>query len=395
MRRDASRVRARLLRDGEPWFEGVEDALSFALLRAMEAWPFDGVPTNTSAWLERVARNRLRDARRRQSIRRPSALTPDMLESSAPDASTAASELQLLAACCDPSLPPRAQLCSALRWACSFSTVEIAALLLEPVSTVKQRLTRAKRTLRARGEPDWLDRVVIHDRLAAVQAVIFVMFSEGYESVLQPDIVRPELCQSAMDASTALLASPTTAQPSSWALAAFVHLQAGRIPARVDAAGNLVLLPDQQASRYDAPLIRRGLTYLARCGQGAPTRYHALAGIAAEHVAAQTFDQTRWSSIGELYDLLLSLDDTPVHRLGRSIARMYEGDIIRAQRELEALRETLHGYAWFHAALARLYQRVGQHGLARASLREAVACAPGPRLKTALQRQQSELESGA
>lgn len=346
-RRHASTMTAVLLRIfGSAHFDLVEDVVQEALLRALEVWPLAGVPDNPSAWLIQVAKHRALDAVRRQG--RFARNVEASLQAWEDDAGAGDGEdayrpqacaddvVAMLFMCCHPEMALESRLALALKAVAGLGTAEIGRALLAQEATVAQRIVRAKRFIRERGIaadmplPDELPR-----RLEAVLAVLYLWFNEGYLPLQGQALTRIDLCQEAMRAARLVALHPRTATPASHGLAALICLHSARLPARSGLEGELLLLRDQDRSRWDRNLLNQGFEHLERCAVGAQaTRYQIEAGIAACHAAAPTYEATDWERIVALYDRLQEVADSPTVRLNRAVA---QSRLVGAARGIELI----------------------------------------------------------
>lgn len=367
--------------------EVVEDAVQSALLAAVERWPKSGVPDSPSAWLFRVASNHaasaLRgDARRDRLLRRG-----DAAELHAVDAPPTflANEvrddlLQMLFACCEESIPAESQWAMALKTLSGFSVGEIATRLFTTEANIYKRLSRARARLRElRPEPGDLTADQLVARTPAAQSILYTIFTEGYLSSHAEQAIRRELCEEAIRLATVLAEHPATATPETFALVSLMHLHSARMSARQDASGGLLLLEGQDRSRWDRRAIQSGLSWLARSARGDVfSRYHAEAGIAAEHCLAPSFAQTRWDRIVELYTLLEEVAPSPLHTLNRALAmaewRGPEAGLAIAQER--APPSWLVGSYLWSAVLADLHRRCGHDEIADRYREAALSSAP-------------------
>jgi len=389
MRRDAGAVHAHLIaRFGWGRAEMAEDALQDALVRALQTWPFAGVPDRPGGWLYTVAANRMLDLLRGAAERTAvpvEALTQragaSQFEATPPD-ELSDPELAVLFAVCHPSLDPRTGIALALQVLSGFSLREIAnALLLRP-DAVAQRLSRAKRALRdIPGIAELPAGTALRDRLAVALDVVALLFNEGFEPSSGELPMRTDLCGEAIRLADALAGHPLTAGPEARALAALLNLLGARLPARLVDSGAVTLLPEQDRAAWDRVLLHRGLRQLAESAGGDQvSRYHLLAGIAATHATAVSLDETDWGAIVADYRLLIHLEDSPVHRLNLAVALQRGGWLAAAADEMARLEASprMGGYFWFHMTRAEIAERVGDRSTAAASLETALALASTP-----------------
>ena len=383
-------------RVGVRHLDAVEDAVQLALLAAVETWPRSSVPENPSAWLYRVAHNQF-VGERRQWSRRDQIVAQDgmgSITSAAPeetflDGDVRDDLLRMLFVCCDEVLPIESQLVLALRTLCGFEIREIAARLFTSEANVYKRFGRARSRLAETALDLDLTVEQMAARLPAVQAVLHVMYTEGYFSSNPEGAIRRELCDEAKRLTRILAEHRTGATPATFALCALMHLHSARMTARQDDSGGLVLLGQQDRSLWDQTEIGVGLAWLARAAEGdVLSRYHAEAGIAAEHCLAPSFAGTRWDRIVECYDLLLRLAPSAIHTLNRAVALAEWQGPARALAELASLEPPtwLAGSHLWAAVLADLHGRCGHTHLARRYRQAALEAAPSEVVRAALAR---------
>jgi RNA polymerase sigma-70 factor, ECF subfamily len=306
----------------------VEEVVQDALVKALELWPFEGVPGNPSAWLVQVAKNRALDAIRREvslSEKLPeiSRAFPDHDDPPARDTCEFVDDqLAMMFLCCHPTLPHETRLALTLKTVAGFSVREIARAFLAQEAAIAQRLVRGKRQIREqRIEFEMPRGQELIERLNWVLEAIYLLFNEGYSAHEGESLLRADLCEEAIRLARMVAAHSSTDVPKSHALLALLLLQASRLPARVNAEGDLFLMRDQDRSLWDRRLIAEGMIHLDRSAQGGDlTVYHLQAGIAAEHSIAPTYAGTNWEDITDLYDQLCALDPNPVIALNRAIA---------------------------------------------------------------------------
>jgi predicted RNA polymerase sigma factor len=285
--------------------------------------------------------------------------------------------LRLIFTACHPVVPSEGRIAVTLRLLGGLTTQEIARAFLASEPTIAQRIVRAKKTLAdARVPFEMPGRAAIAERLPAVLEVIYLIFNEGYSATAGADLLRPELCEEALRLGR-MLTQLMPHEPEVFGLAALMELQASRLRARVDAHGTPVLLADQDRTRWDRLLIRRGLVALERAERLAPRRgrYTLQAAIAACHARALSIEATEWRRIAELYWELLDIDPSPVIELNRAMAvAMAFGAqagliIVDHLREEPALRD----YALLAGVRGDLLERLGRHDEARSEFERAAA----------------------
>lgn len=310
--------------------EDIEDAVQSALMTALEVWTKNEIPENPSAWLFRVANNNLLGELRQRSGRRRI-----LEENSGPEIDAPEKEpefclpdemrddlLRMLFVCCDEAIPEESQLVLALKTLCGFDVREIALRLFTSEANVYKRLTRARNRLREfEFRPSDLTDQQYAVRLPAVQKILYLLFTEGHLSSHAEIALRRELCNEAIRLAGLLAEHPIGQTPETFALLALMYLHLARMSARQDASGGLLLLEEQDRRQWNQQEIRIGLTWLAKSAQGDSfSRYHAEAGIAAEHCLAPSFEETRWDRIAENYELLERAFPSPLHQLNRAVA---------------------------------------------------------------------------
>ncbi|TAL01054.1 MAG: sigma-70 family RNA polymerase sigma factor, partial [Verrucomicrobia bacterium] len=308
-----------------------EDVVQEALVRAMQTWPFYGIPKNPSAWIMRASRNLALDVVRREKVFRdkePEITRLMERESPAPDAAIfpeqeiADDRLRLMFVCCHPGIPADAQAALALKTLCGFSVTEISRAFLTTDAAIAKRLTRAKQKIREAGITFEIPAgEELTRRLGGVLQSLYLLFNEGYKASSGEQLVREDICHEAVRLTSLLAEHAAGDQPETHALLALMLLNAARIPARTDDAGNLLLLKEQDRARWDQAMIARGMFHFARSAAGETiTEYHLQAGIAACHCTARDFASTDWPQILSLYDRLIAMDGSPIVALNRAVA---------------------------------------------------------------------------
>ena len=379
-RQESGRVVATLIRVlGD--FELAEEAVQDAFVVALERWPAEGVPRNAGAWITTVARNRAIDRLRRDARLREKAETVERLrelEGLGDDMSAIPDDrLRLIFTCCHPALPLQARVALTLRTVGGLSTRQIARAFLQPEPTVAQRLVRAKNKIRGAAIPYRVPpRELLGERTPGVLAVLYLIFNEGYAAT-EGELVRRDLCDEAI-AMTRVVAR-LLPDPETQSLLALMLLQHSRRDARTDDAGNLVLLEDQDRTRWDHDMIDEGLALLDEAlAPRRPGPYLLQAAIAALHARAPRPEDTDWPQIAALYGRLMTLSPSPVVELNRAVAISMADGPSAGLPLVDALSGELSGYHLFHASRADMLRRLGRDDEAEMAYRSALERATNP-----------------
>jgi RNA polymerase sigma factor (sigma-70 family) len=365
-----------------------EDLAQDALVAALEQWPESGVPDNPGAWLMATAKHRAIDrlrrnerlARKHEELGRELEHQQEMavadLEAPAGD-DVGDDLLRLIFISCHPILAPEARAALTLRLVGSLTTEEIARAFLIPVSTVAQRIVRAKRTLTEARVPFEVPAgAELASRLSSVLQVIYLIFNEGYAATAGDDLMRVGLCEDALRLGR-ILSGLAPSEPEVHGLVALMEIQASRSRARVGPSGEIVLLLDQDRGRWDPLLIRRGLAALERAERlgGALGPYTLQAAIAACHARAGRAEETDWARIAALYDALAQLMPTPVVALNRAVAVAMAFGPAAGLELVDALgsEPSLQAYHLLPSVRGDLLEKLGRSGEARAEFERAAA----------------------
>ncbi|CUR54228.1 putative RNA polymerase ECF-subfamily sigma factor [metagenome] len=372
-----------------------EDALSEALVVALEKWPTDGFPPNPAAWLTRVAGNKAIDRLRREKLRPTKYAEAAMIIDDTPHEPTGPVEddrLRLMFTCCHPALARPAQVALTLRLLGGLSVAEIAQAFLVPETTMAQRITRAKGKIKQARIPYRVPQQAdLAGRLDAVLAVLYLIFNEGYLSSGPTDPIRADLCAEAIRLTRQLreLDGVVGSPPEVDGLLALMLLLEARRGARV-ADGMLVTLPDQDRSLWDGDLIDEGHALVRQClATNRPGPYQLQAAVNAVHTDALDASMTDWGQVVALYDQLLQLSPTPIVSLNRAVAVAELDGPQVALAIVDGL--PLDGYHAWHATRADLLRRLGRHDDARSAYDAAIALTENPAERSWLSRRRDQL----
>ena len=374
-----------------------EDIVQETLLRAMQEWPYHGVPDVPAAWLHRVARNLAIDRLRRESrglelLKENAALLRSewTMSSTVNEVMNAPSiaddQLRMMFACCHPSLPREQQVALALKTLCGFGVPEIARAFVTNEETINKRLYRAREAFRALGSIDFPPESELAPRLGHVLATIYLLFNEGYHSTSHRDLIREDLIEEALRLCDLLTRNVVTDLGEVHALLALMLYHAARSATRIDADGAIVLLKEQDRSKWDGELVALADHHLDRAVAGeAMSMYHVEAVIAATHAHARTFASTNWRAIIGLYDQLLRLNPSPVVQFNRAIAVAQADGPAAGAGALEAVKG-MEGSHLYHAARGDLLRDLSRKEEAMVAYQQAAQLSRSPAEAALLKR---------
>ena len=401
LREERSRLIAALVRILGDW-DAAEELVQDAAVVALERWPRDGVPDNPGAWLMTTARRRAVDRLRRQARYRErlALLTAEAREMDEPIATGGAmaadDRLRLLFACCHPALAREAQVALTLRTVAGLETPAIARAFLVPEATIAQRLVRAKRKIREAAIPYRVpDAAEMPARLAEVLTVLYLVFNEGY---LASRGDRPERRELATDAEwlTSLLVRLMPDEPEAVGLLVLMRLHLARADSRFGPDGSLVLLPDQDRSRWDRVAIDGAVRLLRPADRvGRPGPYQLQAAILACHALAPSWAATPWRSVVTLYDALMRLEPSPVVALNRALAIAELDGPAAALAAIESLGDRLDAYHLYHAARGELLRRTGDEVASRQANLRALELTENPAERRLIEQRLGAARPGA
>lgn len=382
-RREGARLVATLAAHlGTHRLQLAEDAVQEALVRALQTWPYRGIPENPAAWLAQAAKNVALDALRREQAwqRKEAQITAEQehwltREEPADQPGLADDTLRMLFVCFHPQLSVEAQLALALRTVCGMSPAEIGAAFLTSEAAIAKRLVRARQLIRDLHLPFAVpDATGLPARLDGVLAALYLLFNEGYKASSGDRLIREELCHEAIRLVRLLVANPGTALPATQALLALMCLNASRLKARIGIEGEIIRLSHQDRSQWDTTLIQDGVLALGAASSGETiSPYHLEAGIAACHCLASDEANTDWPRILTLYDQLLQLKPTPVVAMNRSVAVARVHGPEAGLHALDSIpnRQSLETQHLYHAIRASFIARLGRPEAARAAYQRA------------------------
>ncbi len=369
--------------------ETAEDVVQDTLLQAMHIWKMKGIPDNPSAWLSRVAKNKAIDVIRKnkRSVQFDFSDNEKILLTSEYTLAATMENfwkaelikddlLRMMFACCHPEISKENQITLMLKTLCGFSTTEIAKAFLTTEETISKRLYRTKEFFRQHK----IKLVIpsadeIKKRTDSVLNTIYLLFNEGYNSTNSEELIRKDVIEEAMMLCKLLTENDHTQQPDVFALMALMCFHSSRSSSRLTTEGEIILLPLQDRTKWDAILIEEGNDYMNKAASGdAISSYHIEAAIAYEHCCAKTFKETNWKKILEYYEWLCNISSSPINQLNKAVAVMelYGGAI--ALEELESIKEKkkLESYYLYHSLRGEIYSRIDNLPVAKEHFETAI-----------------------
>ncbi|QEC66956.1 sigma-70 family RNA polymerase sigma factor [Panacibacter ginsenosidivorans] len=363
-----------------------EDVVQDAFLKATQTWKFKTVPDNPSAWLMQVAKNKALDILRRKNVADHYSLelstqlqeaTGNYVDQVFLDTEIEDSQLQLIFACCHPSLKEEDKVALTLKTVSGFGVKEIANALLTQEETIQKRIYRAKQFIQQNNiELEIPTGKALQQRLDTVHTVLYLIFNEGYNASKSDELIRKDICAEAMRLCLLLCEHKTVTHPASFALLALMCFQASRFESRLDKNNTIILLQQQDRSSWNRELIDRGYYYLNKSSSGENiTVYHIESAIAAEHCLAKNFASTNFTRLLHLYNMLYQMKPTPIVQMNKAIVLSYTGktkEAIELMRSIEGIELLLKTQYMFNAVLGELHIRNNQSQQATDYLEKAL-----------------------
>jgi RNA polymerase sigma-70 factor (ECF subfamily) len=387
-----------------------EDLVQETLVRALQTWPYYGIPQNPAAWITQVAKNLSLDLIRREKIFHNKEieiarlLDQDTTDAPAENAFIGEKEitddrLRMMFVCCHPVLPQEAHVALALKTLCGFSASEIARAFLTSEAAIAKRLTRAKQKIRDARVPFEIPAgEELAQRLDGVLQTLYLLFNEGYKASTGDQLIREALCYEAIRLGGLLAEHPAGNRPRTHALLALMLLNGARLKARLDQDGNILRLKEQTRSSWDQAMIARGLFHLTQSmAADEISEYHLQAGIAASHCAAKDYQSTDWAQILSLYDRLVEMNDSPVILLNRAVALANVHGPRAAVEAVQAIqdRQELNSYYLLYAVLGEFEADLNNKEAAVNYFRKAVELATIKSEQIFMAKKLQQLEGGS
>lgn len=374
--------------------ELAEDVVQDTLLKALQQWPYRGIPDNPSAWLFRTAKNKAIDILRRNRLNKKySEEISELFDSEwtfgakigefFSENEIKDDQLRMIFACCHPELPPESQIALALKNLCGFSIKEVAKAFLTNEATITKRISRAKDKIRDGSiKFEIPSGLKLEKRIRNVLSTLYLLFNEGYNSSKQDILIREDLIEEAIRLGELLSGHPIMEhggyRSEIYALLALMYLHSARNPARLDDSGNILLLKDQDRNLWDKRRIAKGIEYLEKSAGGNKlSEYHLQAGISYFYTVAETFERIQWEEILNLYNLLYEINSSAVIGLNRAIVI---SQLYGAEAAIDEIKEVaqkssskkLEGYYLYHSTLGELYFQTGNHSKAKTCFEKAI-----------------------
>jgi len=387
--------------------ELAEDVVQEAFIKAHQSWKFNNLPADPAAWLMQVAKHKAVDILRRETNFRNYANTITATETGNDiiqvdeffhEKEIADSQLRMMFACCHPLLKQEDQVALTLKIVSGFSTQEVARSLITNEAAIQKRLHRAKEFLKTNNIALEIPAGnELQKRLAVVHTVLYLLFNEGYNSLKADELIRRDLCAEAMRCCKLLTEHASTNQPSSFALLSLMCFHAARFDSRVDEDDNIILLQQQDRSKWNKELIAVGTHYLNQSNAGSELSiYHIESAIAAEHCLAPSFEQTNWARLLKLYDFLYEANPTPVVQLNRAVVLAETGLVetaIQTILSIEGIEKFIRSDHIYSSVLGELYKRLSDAVKAKEYLQHAHDLTPSYSEKRLIQRKMKEMEN--
>lgn len=370
-------------RYGAAMIDRIEDAVQDALLRAMQVWGYQQLPKNPSAWIYRVASNRLIDVLRRENRladfeKLPEiGFIPEELKQHSTEENALSDELlQMIFACCHPSLNPSEQIALSLKLLCGLSIKEIAKSLLKKEAAIKKTVTRGKQKFKNLQDGFVIpEGAALGKRLEIVLKVLYLLFNEGYKATGGDKLIKKDICEEAIRLASMLYQNPYCKTPALNALLALMCFNAARLDARVSGANELLTLADQDRTKWDDEYIQWGIRFLEKATNDSEiSAYQLEAGIAGYYVTAPSFSETNWAAILESYNILRQMNPSPVVALNRVVVLEKVQGVAAAMAELAALgkNKALENHYLFYVIKADLLSKTGNLEEAHENLKRAI-----------------------
>lgn len=348
-----------------------EDVVQEAFLKATQSWKLKGIPDNPAAWLMQVARNKAVDILRRKHVadhysaelsNQLQEATDNYIDQVFLDTEIADSQLQLIFACCHPSLKEEDKVALTLKTISGFGIKEISKALLTNEETIQKRIYRAKQFIQQNNITlEIPNGNALQQRIDTVHTILYLIFNEGYNATKSDELIRQDICAEAMRLCLILCEHKTVSNPASFALLSLMCFQASRFESRLDKENTIILLQQQDRNLWNHELIERGYFYLNKSCLGEHlTVYHIESAIAAEHCLAKDFASTNFDRLLQLYNMLFQIKPTPVVQMNKAIVLSYTGktqDAIELFNSIKDVETLLKNQYMFNAVLAELYLR--------------------------------------